>query len=138
MNMKIIRGTVFGGIAFFFLGWLVYGILLMDFMSANLNACANRPEAEMVWWAMILSNLVLALLLTIVLNWSRASGWMDGVKTGALFGFLMGLSMDLSFYSMTTMYNNVSVVIVDVIVYTVMLAIVGMVIVLLWGKEKSA
>ncbi len=44
--MKILRGTVFGGIAYFLLGWLVWGILLMDFFSANMNQCANRPRAK--------------------------------------------------------------------------------------------
>ncbi len=136
--MKIVRGTIFGGISYFLLGWLVYGILLMDFMSANTNTCASRPEAEMIWWAIIVSNLIFALLLTIVLKWSGASQIVDGIKTGALFGFLMGLSMDLGFYSMTTMYNNLTVLIVDVVVFTLLMAVVGMVIVLLWGKEKSA
>ena len=131
--MKLLRGTIFGGIAFFFLGWFVYGILLMDFMAANANACANRPEAEMIWWAMILSNLVLGLFVTLVLKWSGAASIGDGIKTGALFGFLMALTMDLMMYSMTTMYN-MSAMIVDILVMTVMMAIVGLIVVLTWGK----
>jgi hypothetical protein len=31
MDMKLLKGTLFGGIAYFLLGLLVYGILLMDF-----------------------------------------------------------------------------------------------------------
>lgn len=135
--MKILRGTIFGGIAFFLLGWLVYGILLLDFMSANSNSCASRPDAEMIWWAMIVSNLVLALFVTVVLKWSGAKSVTDGLKTGAIIGFLIGLSMDLSFYSMTTMFNNLTALIVDVLVYTILLGIVGMVVVLTWGKDKS-
>jgi hypothetical protein len=137
MNMKILRGTIFGGIAFFLLGWLVYGILLMDFISANSNQCAARPNMEMIWWALILSNLLLALLLTLILNWSGAKGIMDGLKTGAIFGLILGLSMDLSLYSMTITYNGLTLLVVDVLVYTVMMAITGLVIVLLWGKEKT-
>uniref|UniRef100_UPI00321764D6 hypothetical protein n=1 Tax=uncultured Draconibacterium sp. TaxID=1573823 RepID=UPI00321764D6 len=133
MNMKILRGTVFGGITFFFLGWIVYGMLLAGFMEANSNGCANRPDEEMVWWAMILSNLFLGLLLTLVLKWSGATSAADGIKTGALFGLLMGLTMDLMMYSMTTMYD-LKVLVIDVIVYAVLLAIMGFVIVLTWGK----
>ncbi len=132
--MKILRGTIFGGITFFFLGWVVYGMILMDFMAANSNACANRPDAEMIWWAMILSNLVLGLLVTLILKWSGASSIADGIKTGALFGFLLSLTMDLMMYSMTTMYN-MSAMIVDILVMTVLLAIVGLVVVLTWGKK---
>ena len=131
--MKILRGTVFGGITFFILGWLVWGVLLMDFMAANSNDCAARPDAEMVWWAMIVSNFTLAMLVTLVLKWSGAKSAMDGIKTGAIFGVLMGLSMDLMMYSMTTLYNFTALI-VDVIAYTIIVAVLGLVIVLTWGK----
>ena len=137
MDMRILKGTVFGGIAFFLLGWLVYGILLMDFMAANMNNCASRPDGVMIWWAMIVSNLATALLLTLILKWSGASGLVDGLKTGAIFGFLLGLGMDLSFYSMSTMFNNFTAVIVDIVVYAALMAVTGLIIVLTWGKEKK-
>ena len=134
--MKILRGTVFGGIAFFLVGWFVWGILLMDFMSANSNDCANRADTDMVWWAMIISNFTLAMLVTLILKWSGAKTALDGIKTGAIFGILMGASMDLMMYSMTTLYN-LTALIVDVIANMIVLAIIGLVIVLTWGKEKS-
>lgn len=137
MNMKIIRGTLFGGIAYFLMGWLVWGILLMDFYNANFNQCASRSETERIWWALIVSSLTIALLLTLFLKWSGAKGIVDGLKTGAIFGFLYSLSLDLSFYSMTTMFNNSTSIIVDVIVNTLVMAVIGLVIVLLWGKEKT-
>lgn len=137
MNMKILKGTVFGGIVYFLLGWLVYGILLADFSLTNYNQCSMRPMTDMVWWALIVSNLVYALFLTLVLKWSGASGWMDGLKTGALFGLLFVLTIDLSFYSMTTMFNSVGAMLADMVVSTVMAAIIGTVIVLLWGKDKT-
>jgi hypothetical protein len=138
MIMKILRGTVFGGIAYFLMGWLVWGTLLMDFYTANFNQCSNRPEMEMIWWAMIVSNLTMALLLTLFLKWSGAKGIVDSLKTGALFGFLYSISLDWGFYSMTTMYNNFTALIVDVVVNTLVMAVLGLVIVLLWGKEKTA
>lgn len=137
MDMKILKGTIFGGIVYFFLGWLIYGILLADFSLANYNQCMNRPSAEMVWWAIILSNLIYALFLTLVLKWTGASGWLDGLKTGALFGLLLGVSTDLSFYSMTTMFNSIGAMVLDMLVMTVIAAILGTVIVLVWGKDKA-
>ncbi|MBG0858959.1 MAG: hypothetical protein IQL11_05605 [Bacteroidales bacterium] len=133
--MKILRGTLFGGIVYFLIGWLVYGILLMDLFSANMNQCAARPQGEMIWWAIIVSNLTSALLLTLFLKWSGAKGFLDGLKIGALFGFLVALTFDLSSWSMTTMYSNFGLLVADVAVSTVVLGIVGMAIVLLWGKE---
>ena len=134
MDMKILKGTIFGGIANFFLGWLIYGMLLMEFMKSNSNQCANRPEMEMIWWAMIASCLVYALFLTLFLKRSGSTIWLDGLKTGALFGVLFSLTIDLSFYAMTTMFNSATTILVDAIASTVMGAITGIVIVLLWGK----
>ncbi len=138
MNMKIIRGTFFGGIAYFLIGWLVWGILLMDFYTANFNQCSGRPEMEMIWWALIVSNLSIALLLTLFLKWSGAKGIVDGLKTGALFGFLYAFTLDLGFYSMTTMFNNFTAIVVDIVVNTLVMAVLGLIIVLTWGKEKTA
>ncbi len=134
--MKILRGTVFGGIAYFLLGWLVWGILLMDFFTANMNQCASRPMGEMKWWAIILSNLVMALLLTLILNWAKAKSIVDGLKYGALFGLLFGSGIGFSYWSMSTMYLNAGAMVTDILVSTVVMAIMGLVIVLTWGREK--
>ncbi len=137
MTKKIILGTIIGGIAFFLLGWLFYGILFMDFLSSGMNQCANKPGGEMTWWALIASNFITALFLTLFLKWSDAKCIKDGLKTGAIFGFLYAAGIDLSFWSMTTMYNNIKFLLADVAINTVILSLMAMIIVLLWGKEKS-
>lgn len=135
--MKILRGTLFGGIAYFFLGWIIYGMLLMDFFSSGTNTCLNRPDGGMVWWAMIVSNLVTALFLTLFLQWSKASAITDGLKTGALFGALFTGSMAFSFWSMTTMYSGLVTLLAEILVSAALYALVGMIIVLTWGKPKQ-
>jgi hypothetical protein len=135
--MKILRGTLIGGIAYFLIGWLVYGILLMDFFAPLTNSCANRPDGEMIWWAMILSSLLMALFLTLLLKWSGSRTITDGLKIGALFGALFTAAIDFSFWSMTTMYNSLVPLLVEVIASAAVFAIVGMVIVLTWGKTKQ-
>jgi len=136
--MKVLRGTLFGGIAFFFLGWLVWGMLLMDFSKANYNQTIYLPEDGMIWWAMIASNLVLALLVTLALNWAGAKTIVDGLKFGALVGGLYALTTDLGMYSMTNVISNLGTVVVDTLAYATVTAIVGMVIVLTWGRGKTA
>ena len=136
--MKILRGTILGGICYFLLGWLVYGILLMNYFSGCTNQCANRPGGEMIWWAIIASNLCAALLLTLILHWSKAGGIVDGLIKGAIFGALFTVTIDLSFWSMTTMYSSLVPILVETIVSAAVFAVVGMVIVLTWGKDKPA
>jgi len=135
--MKILRGTLFGGIAYFLMGWLVWGMLLMNFDTANFNQCSSRPDMEMIWWAMIASNLVLALLVTLTLNWAGAKTIVDGLKFGAIVGGLYALTTDLGMYSMTTVILNVTAVVVDTLAYAVVTAVTGLVIVLTWGKGKT-
>nr|WP_321353704.1 hypothetical protein [uncultured Draconibacterium sp.] len=134
--MKILRGTIFGGIAFFFLGWLFWGILLMDFSANNYNPDFYLKDNEMIWWALILSNLTYALLQTLFLKWGKAKKWIDGLKIGILFGGLYALSTDLSIYSMTNILLNVWAIIVDTLAYVVITGLMGIVIVLTWGKSK--
>lgn len=136
--MKILRGTVLGGIAFFLLGFLMWGVLLANFSMANYDQEIYRPNEDMIWWAMIVSNLVLALLLTLILKWAGAKNWKDGLKLGAIFGVLYALSIDLGMYSMTTMILTLTAIVVDALAYIVVGAITGMIIVLTWGKNKPS
>jgi hypothetical protein len=136
---KIIFGGLAGGLAFFLLGWLVYGILLNNFMLNNYNNCSSRPMEDMVWWAIILSNLGMAFLIAIVIGWSNAKNIVDGIKIAAILGFMISASMDLSMYSMSTMFLNSKALIIDVVVSTVMWSVVGFVIsmVMFMGKKEG-
>lgn len=133
--MKILRGTILGGITFFFLGWLVWGILLMNFSMNNYDQSIYKPENEMIWWAMIVSNLILAMFLTLFMKWGQAKTIVDALKIGAIFGVLYALSIDLSFYSMTNMLLHFTAIIVDALAYIVVCGLTGLVIVLTWGKK---
>ncbi len=39
-------GGIVGGILFFLLGWLIYGMLLMDFMNNHTGAAGNVSRSE--------------------------------------------------------------------------------------------
>jgi len=134
---KILLGGIAGGVALFLLGWLIYGILLMNYTSANYNQCMNRPNMEMIWWALILSNLAYGFLLSFIFSWSNTTGIISGAKIATIIGLLFSISIDLGYYSMTTMYLNPSAIIVDVISYTVYLAIAGAVIGWVMGMVKK-
>jgi len=134
---KILLGGVAGGIAFFFLGWVIYGMLFADLIAQHSNNSLMRPMEEFVWWAMIASNLVNAILLAIIMSWSNISGFGGGLKVGAIVGLLFGVSMDLSFYAMSTMYVDMTGIVIDVIAFTIMTGLSGGVIgwVMSMGKK---
>jgi hypothetical protein len=141
MNTKnVLIGGLSGGVAFFLLGWLIYGILLMDYMtsiSPNIPGL-NRSDSEFQLGILFLSNLLSGLLLAFVFDLGKISGWMAGLKTGAIVGFLISAAIDSSLYSMTFMVSRRGMM-VDVIASTLIWAIVGALVALAMGMgNKSA
>jgi hypothetical protein len=137
-TQKILIGTLVAGVAMLFLGWLIYGKLLADYMHENCDSSSARPMEQMVWWAMIASNLVWGLLLALILNWSGSNGAMSGAKTGVIVGFLAALGFDLGMYSMTTMFTNHNVIIVDSLAYAVLFAVSGLLAGWIMGKVGAS
>jgi hypothetical protein len=134
---KILLGGIAGGVTFFLLGWLVYGVLLMDYTTANYNQCSMRPMQEMIWWALVLSNLAFGYLLSIVFSWSNTAGIGAGAKVAAIIGLLLSLSIDLSYYAMSSIFSNFTAVIVDIISFTIMSSITGVVVAWVMGIGKK-
>ena len=122
---KIVVGSLAGGLAYFLLGWVVYGILMKDYCATNLNQEVIRKPEEMILWAIGVSNIAFAMLLALIFSWSNTSSILNATKMAAIIGLLVSISIDLSFYAMTTMYQSRSIIIVDVIVNTILTAIVG-------------
>lgn len=134
MTNKTLLGALAGGVSLFLLGWLIYGMILMDYTTANFNQCASNPPEQMIWWAMILSCLASGLLLALVFTWSNTSGAAAGAKIGAIIGALIALNFDFSMYSMTSMFSSLTALIVDVLAYTVMMGIAGAIVGLVMRK----
>lgn len=138
MNKRTLIGGMAGGVAFFFLGWLVYGILLMSFYEANGNQTINRPDDEMIWWALITSNLLSGFLLAVVFDWTNTTDPMEGMKKGAILGFLMSASFDLSMFSMTTWFIGKRLLVVDIGVSTLFVAVGGALIAWVMGRMSKS
>jgi len=57
---------------------------------------------------------------------------------GFVIGLLYSLTVDLGMYAMADWYLSVGAVIVDIIVYTVVVTVVGIVVALAMGNKKAA
>ena len=132
-----ILATLVGFIVLFLLGWLIYGMLLMDFYGNNAGSASGvmRAVDEMVWWALILGNFFQAYLLVYIFgNWANITTFSDGLKAGAIIGLIMGLAFNLSMYGTSNIMNLTSAL-VDPFVSTVMMAITGGVIGVMLGRK---
>jgi hypothetical protein len=127
---KFVIGGIIGGVAYFLLGWLIYGILLMDFMTQHATAAAAgvmRPEAEWPWWAMLLGNIGLGFLTSYVISKANVTGVAAGATTGAVVMFLFSFSINLMMYAQMNL-TDFTAIAVDIVASTVIGAIVGAVV----------
>lgn len=133
MNTKLLVSTLAGGITYFLLGFLIYGIIFMDFFTPPEDVVKD----PMAMWAMAVSCLVWALLISVVCQrWANARNFKDGAIVGAILGALMALSVNLSMYSM---YSFVSLnnVVLDFFLAGVTSGITGGVIGWVLGRGRS-
>ena len=124
---KRIIATLAGFIVYFVLGFLLYGILLSDFMRANTGSATGvmRTDGEMQWWALIVGNVMQAYLLVYIFgNWANITTFGGGLKAGAIVGFIVQLGISLNMYG-TTNISNLTATLVDPIVMTVMMGATG-------------
>ncbi len=138
MNTKTLIAGLVGGVAAFFLGWLIYGMVLMPIMEGHCNSTVMRAEADMIWWALILSNLFWGLSMALLLGWGNVTSFMTGLTRGAIFGFVLMVSWDLSMYSMSTWFTDTTGVVIDIVASTVMNALIGGVVGWMLGRGNAS
>lgn len=130
MNAKLIISTIAGGITYFILGFLVYGMLFAD--SFTPNAAIVKEPMEM--WAMVFSCLIFAFLIALISQrWAGVKTFSGGLVTGAIIGGLVSASVDLGMYSM---YNLMALntLLLDVVLNGIISGIAGGVIGLVLGS----
>ncbi len=126
MMTKILIGGILGGIVYFLLGWLVYGILLAGSMDAG--GCMRASDAMLYLWIFI-GNVFTGLMLAYV--FSKMAGvttLSTGALTGGVIGLLSAIGMDSLMYGTTTMMSSPTPILMDAVITAVMWGIVGSVI----------
>lgn len=126
MNAKVIIAAVIGGVASFLLGWLIWGMLLMDIMAQYQNASCMKPESEMNMGLLIVANLLWGFLYAYIFsNWKGELSFKAGLVPGALMSVLIGLSFDLYTITFTTMSNSYTPIGINFVANAVVGAIIG-------------
>ena len=141
MIKKLILATLAGSVVQFLLGWLIYGLLLANFMNSNTTHYEGLMKDMNTGSFMILiflSGLVMSFLITYIFQrWAKFDKFFVGLNAGFLIGFLTALSYDLYFLASMNMFS-ISATIVDVIANTVVVGIVGAVIAWVLGFKTKA
>lgn len=139
MKTKFLLAGLAGGIFYFFLGWLVYGVLLMDFYESNTIHYEGLSKEMPVMWMLGLSNLLMGYFLAFIFErWASISTIKGGLTGGLIIGCFISVIYDLSFLSMMNLLNA-QLIVVDIVVSTVVIGLVGAVVggVLGYGKKTA-
>lgn len=137
MNVKnLLIGGIVGGILFFLLGWLIYGILLKDYMAHNTGKIGDVSRANMEYIYLIAGCFLEGLILAYVFDKANVKSFSGGMVTGGIVGFLFIGSFDLSVYATTLVYSKHSMM-ADIVAYTLMFAIAGAIIGMIMGKTSK-
>lgn len=138
---KFLIGGIIGGIAYFLIGWVVWGLLLMDFMNEHTTAAGKavmRGEENMIWWAVIVANLIWGFLLSYVLVKSNVSSAGGGASTGAVLGLLTSAGINCFNYAFMDISVGYSAIAVDIAASTIVSAVVGAIVGWFLGMGKKA
>ena len=133
---KLLMGGIAGGVLFFLLGWLIYGMLLMNFMSTHPGVAGNIEKNPPDYLYLIIGNLAMGFLMAYIFIKANINSLGSGFITGGVIGLLMGVGYDSVMYATTTVISKTGMA-VDVAAFTVMTAIVGAVVGAIMGMGKK-
>jgi len=120
-------GGIVGAIVYFLLGWLIYGILLKDVFSSDME----ETTETLVY--IFLGGLAYCLLIAYIFTkWAQISTAGGGFTAGAVIGLFIGLNWNL--YGIAFMESTLEIAALDVVVTIVMTGIIGAVIGMVNGK----
>ena len=131
-SQKFVVGGIVGGILYFLLGYVFYGLLLQSFFDSN-GMAVNMDNIK--WWAMIVGNLASGFLLAYILSKGNVMTAGGGAGTGFIVGLLLSLSFDLIMFGIGKGMELKGIA-ADVAVSAVMTAIIGAVVGWVLGMSK--
>lgn len=124
MNVKkLLVSGIAGGIAYFFLGFLFYGVL---FVNETVSAVAgvNRQMDQMIWWSLILGSLLYGILVAFVIGKANITNVVSGITTSAVLGFLVSASYNFTIYANTNLVT-LKIMTYDIAISTAMVGLTG-------------
>ncbi len=130
---RLIIGTIVGGIVLYILGYVIWEMVFADFFAANAGSATGVFRDNPVIWALALGTLSYAALITLAIGTRGGSATIvDGLKVGAIVGFLMWFGSDFIHYGIGNV-SNLTATIADSLLELVRAGISGGVIAAVLG-----
>ncbi len=135
MNKRTVLAAIGGAATLFLLGGLIFGLLLKSYMEKvmqSMGDCGN-PNPSML--NILGANLVLAILLTLILDQRNVKTFGAGLKNGAWIGALVMLWFDQWMFA-SFQFMTINLFVFDFVSNTILIALGAGVIGLILGKVK--
>jgi hypothetical protein len=124
MNTKTLLGALIAGIVSFLLGWVIFGILMMDYYTANMvqytGLFKNPPEV----WVIAIANIAWGLVYALIFNMGNVRTAPKGFSTGLTLSLLIVLGFNLMMYAQFNLYNT-KILAIDLILNAALGGITG-------------
>ncbi len=136
MNAKTIIAGIAAAVVTFLLGWLVFGMLLMDFYKNNSIQYAGLMKDPPAIWAIAAGNLCWGLMMAYILKLAGANSAAKGAVIGLITFGLAIAGFDAMIYAQTN-WMAARVLAVDVAVSAVFGAISGAVVGFIYSRKSA-
>lgn len=137
MNTKTLVGGLIFGIVAFLLGWLIFGMLLMDYYQSNMTSYTGLMKDPMEIWAIAVANLAFGLMMAYVFNLANINTPGKGFTVALIIGLLMQLGFDLFLYAQMNLMST-QLLAVDVIASGIFTGVIGAVLGWWFGRGAKA
>ena len=135
---RLIIGTLVGAITLFVLGYLIWELAFADFFAANAGSATGVERDPPLMWAVALGTVSYAALLTLAIGTRGGSATIvEGLKIGAIVGFLMWFGADFIIYGFQNV-SNLTATIADSLLELIHGGIAGAVIAAVLAKVANA
>ncbi len=140
MKTQVLVATLIGAVVAFLAGWVLWGMLTMDYYESNMNELfvneISRPEP--ILWMIFVAQIFWSLMLAYLFDQMNIRDFKEGAKCGAMICILMFLGMNLMLQAQSEMFTNYTIIAVDVLLNAVFGAVVGGVIGWWLGRGQAA
>ena len=136
--MKLIISTVVGAIFLFLLGWLLYGMIFMEYFQVHYEYISRSAES-MRAWAFGVANLLQAFFLSLIYSrffWKGEAPAKEGFICGLFLGLLYAVPFVFYAYGGLRI-SSWQAPVVDGILMFVMMVLTAIVIAFTYGKKEK-
>ena len=138
MSTKAILAAVAAAVLAFLLGWVIYGMLLMDYFESNTTHYEGLMKEMPNLYLIFVNNLIWGFLLSFIFyRWAGIKTIGGGIVGGIIIALPVSLSFDLFMIGGMNLFTP-TLLVVDVLASTLIWALCGGLIGFILGTGKKA